>query len=203
MCIQQPLDKLNENAAAFSETVLVVRGRLVEAAIIMENCDIAHVYPAKMRSFWPQTYAESGEPDNNRQNRKAHYRPNAKAIMRAEDVMCNFLPLIAVDDERSLTTAWASCVALPKKFGSFTNYCKHRGLIKRTAERHLNTIMQQLTTALLAKYPTIANPDWVLVPTLTKAHARTTLIKSHTYWRANDACPKNLPELHEHSRPQT
>lgn len=194
MTIVMPLDQLNEKTAAFAEAMLVIRGRLIEAAIVMAHCQVAFVYPSKMRCLWPETLVEAAERKTEKKKAAFCYVPNAKALSRAEEVTYLFLPLITNDDDRKLVSSWASCIALPRRVGSFTQYCKRHGIVKRTCERKLQTIMIKLTSVIIAKQPVIACPDWNILPSFGQRHATKTLTRS--YWRADDACPTNHPELH-------
>lgn len=186
---------LNIEAAAFAETMLVVRARLVEAAAIMAHISVAHVFPAKMRCHWPQTLQENiggHDPAYGKNAYKPRFQPDATALSRAEDVMTRFLPKIDQDSDRKLVSGWATCLATPRKAGSFSQYCRQNGLVKRTAERRLNAIILALTTRLLADNRAIAAPDWRNLPAL--APKQTGFQgRQKTYWRAADARPPIAP----------
>lgn len=198
-------DELSETAAVVADTVLIVRARFVEAADTMNNMEVRSLRPAVMRSFWPDSPADTiggvsvGYAIN---GNKLRHRPSASAISRAEEVMYGWL-LDYVKDEgnRVLIGKWSMCLAAPRQAGSFRQFCQKTGRVRRTAERRLLNEFTSISSALLKSVQSLHHPDWERVSpmmpnTCTDFDKVGTPVERH--WLPDDARPvydAESPEL--------
>jgi len=107
-------DILNMDAVRFSETALIVRARIVEAAETMAHTHVAGAFPPQMRSLWPEYKDQtiSSHPIGYGKNEdRVRYHPDAKAISRAEEVFYKWFPNVP-DKHRPMLCSWAFCDAV-------------------------------------------------------------------------------------------
>lgn len=190
MLKSQSLEKLNVSAADFAEAMLVVRARLIEAVFVIKHSHVALAFPPALRNSWPHYVQEQNTAATDmkqavKQTTKHPYQPDAKALSRAQYVFESFLPKVKTDSERKLLLHWAQCLASPKHYGSFGQYCKNNQLVRRSIERQLTNIVIALTQSLLSQTKEIACPNWrVILPLLPNATRPNEQISYQTYWRA-------------------
>ncbi|RVG20282.1 DUF6362 family protein [Sinorhizobium meliloti] len=152
-----PFDDLSEASAAVADAVAIVRARFVEAADTMLHIDVRSIRPAAVRSFWPDIHPEPMD----RVETVIRYRPSAAAISRAEEVMYGWLLDYARDDERRvLLGKWSMCIAAPHISGSFRQFCKKTGRVRRTAERRLFNEFQHIASELIKIPQSLQEPNW-------------------------------------------
>lgn len=147
-------DDLSEEAAVVADTSLLVRARFVEAADTMLHIDVTGLKPAVLKGFWPEHILDYKEIT-------LRYRPSAAAISRAEEVMYGWLlDYVSEEDRRVLLGKWSLCLAAPQIGGSFREFCKKSGRIRRTAERHLLQEFSVISSALLKSSQSLHEPNW-------------------------------------------
>lgn len=152
-----PFDDLSEASAAVADAVAIVRARFVEAADTMLHIDVRSIRPAAVRSFWPDIQPEPMD----RVEAVIRYRPSAAAISRAEEVMYGWLLDYARDEERRvLLGKWSMCIAAPHISGSFRQFCKKTGRVRRTAERRLLNEFQHIASELIKIPQSLQEPNW-------------------------------------------
>lgn len=184
-------DRLNMNAAAFSEACLIVRARLVEAADTMCHIHVSGAYPAMLKASWPDYVDDYGN-----ETTRSPYRPSARAITRAEEVFYNWMSMVQDDGQRKILCGWAFCLSFPKRFGSFDRFCKKNRINRRTAERHIIAVLQDITAAILKKDKSLQCPDWKRVSqSMPKSGIDFDKMSTVTFWRSEDAKPRNCPEM--------
>ena len=179
-------NRLDLDAVKFSEACLIIRTRIVEAADTMTYIQVKDAYPAKLKAFWPTyQYEDNTEPPQNR------YIPDAAAISRADEVFDDWFPKVN-DQSRPLLCSWAFCIAAPKKFGRFSEYCKKNNKNRRSAERQIATIIQGFAVTICNKSQMLRFPNWKRVSQLyPKSVKQLDMMATVTYWRAGDAKPSD------------
>jgi hypothetical protein len=147
-------DDLSEEAAVVADVSMIVKARFVEAADTLRHIDVKGVRPAALKAFWPEHALEYNEI-------RVRYRPDAAAISRAEEVMYGWLLQHVRDDERRILLGkWSMCLAAPDIAGSFREFCKTTGRIRRTAERKLAGEIQHVSSQLIKNLQSLHEPDW-------------------------------------------
>ena len=177
-------NRLDLDAAKFSEACLIVRARIVEAAETMTYIQVKDAYPTKLKAFWPTyQYEEDTEPPQNR------YIPDAAAISRAEEVFYEWFSLLP-DDARPKLCSYAFCQAVPRKYGSIAQYCQKNRYSRATYDRLITKVIQALAQKLCNKLQMLHFPNWKRVMTLMpNSHIKIDMMATVTYWRASDAKP--------------
>jgi Domain of unknown function (DUF6362) len=185
-------DDLSERAAAVADLSLVIRGRFIEAADTMIHLNVRGLRPDLPRTLWPDVVAEPTDHSDIR----VRYRPNAAAITRAEEVLLGWLLTYVSDQERRiLLSRWSVCLAAPHIAGSFRQFCKRTGRVRRTAERRIHSEFQNVAKMLSAILPAPQEPDWSrispMMPNAANGQERTRMseTKHETHWLAEDAKP--------------
>ena len=181
-------NRLDLDAAKFSEACLIVRARIVEAAETMTYIQVKDAYPTKLKAFWPTyQYEEDTEPPQNR------YIPDAAAISRAEEVFYEWFSLLP-DDARPKLCSYAFCQAVPRKYGSIAQYCQKNRYSRATYDRLITKVIQALAQKLCNKLQMLHFPNWKRVMTLMpNSHIKIDMMATVTYWRASDAKPSITP----------
>ncbi|MGZ2477966.1 DUF6362 family protein [Sinorhizobium medicae] len=152
-----PFDDVSEASAAVADAVTIVRARFVEAADTMLHIGVRSIRPAAVRSFWPDIQPEPMD----RVETIIRYRPSATAISRAEEVMYGWLLDYVRDDERRILLGkWSMCMAAPHISGSFRQFCKKTGRVRRTAERRLIGEFQSIASATIKIHQSLQEPNW-------------------------------------------
>lgn len=147
-------EELSEEAAIIADTTIIVRARFVEAADTMAHIDVRGIKPAVLKAFWPEHSKEYNEI-------RLRYRPDAATISRAEEVMYDWLLKWVRDDERRILLGkWSMSLAAPHISGSFRDFCRTTGRIRRTAERRLHGEIQHVSNELLKTAQSLHEPDW-------------------------------------------
>lgn len=188
---------LNLDAVKFSEACLIIRARIVEAAETMTYTHVKGAYPAKLKAFWPTyQYEYDTEPPQNR------YTPDAAAISRADEVFYDWFPKVN-DPSRPLLCSWAFCIAAPKKFGRFSEYCKKNKQNRRSAERQIVKTIEGIAVNICKNSQMLHFPNWKRVSQLyPKSVKQLDMMATVTYWRADDAKPSIAPREYggEHNK---
>lgn len=155
---------ISEEAAHVADTVMIVRGRFIEAADTMAHLDVRNLRPAAVRSFWPTIQDETvgghsvGYSIN---GNRVRYTPSSAAISRAEEVMYGWLLDYVQDDERRILLGkWSMCVAAPKQAGSFRDFCRKTNRSRSTAERRLNNEFTNVSISLIKNAKSLQAPNW-------------------------------------------
>jgi hypothetical protein len=189
-------EELTEIAATVADTSLIVRARFVEAADTMLHLHVKGLWPADLKAFWPEHILDYKEV-------RLRYRPSASAISRAEEVMYGWLLDIGDDDRRVLVSNWSMCLAAPHVAGSFRDFCRKTGRIRRTAERHLQNEFQRISSMIIKFSQSLQEPDWSRVSPMMPNSAtdldkvRTPVAKTETHWLPGDAKPYHDPDSPE------
>lgn len=199
--------ELSEDAAQIADASLIVRARFVEAADTLGNMEVMNLRPAAIRSFWPSFPAETiggvtvGYAING--NRVRH-RPSASAISRAEEVMYGWmLEYVGSEERRYLLGRWSVCMAAPHISGSFRELCQKENRIRRTAERHIQSEFESISSALIKNAKSLHEPDWSRVSPMMPNSAidlvkvRTAVPKHETHWLPASAKPSHNPDSPE------
>lgn len=177
-------DRLNLDAVQFSEACLIVRARIVEAADTMTYTYVKGVFPTRLMAFWPDYKDEYGIGKN-----RLYYRPDSKAISRAEEVFYNWFPLLT-DETRIYLCTYAFRQAVPKKFGSIGNYCKKKRISRSTFDRTVTKAIHTIAETIVKNAQLLQCPDWKRVMTvMPNSRIRIDRMATVTYWRADDAKP--------------
>ena len=191
--------ELSIEAAAIADASIVVKARLIEAADTMAHVDVGRLKPAAVRTFWPQAPGETiGGHDVGYgiNGQRVQYRPSAAAISRAEEVSYGWMLDFVGDDERRVILGkWAMCLAAPHLAGSFREFCKKTGRVRRTAERRIDQQTQAIAAAILRKAQSLQAPNWSRVSPLLPNQGRAfDKLATVTHWMAPDAKPQHHPE---------
>ncbi|MFA1674812.1 hypothetical protein ACDY97_19105 [Rhizobium mongolense] len=64
------------------------------------------------------------------------------------------------EDRRVLLGKWSMCLAAPHVAGSFRDFCRETGRIRRTSERHLQNEFQRISSELIKFPQSLQEPDW-------------------------------------------
>ncbi|WFU89482.1 hypothetical protein QA644_10800 [Rhizobium sp. CC1099] len=108
------------------------------------------------------------------------------------------------EDRRVLLGKWSLCLAAPHIGGSFRDFCKETGRIRRTAERHLQSEFQRISSAIIKFPESLQEPDWSRVSPMMPNSAidldkvGTPVAKHDLHWLPGDAKPfhdADSPEL--------
>lgn len=152
-----PSEDLSSHSAVVADAITIVRARFVEAADTMLHLDVRMIRPAAVRSLWPDIQPEPMD----RVETMIRYRPSAAAISRAEEVMYGWLLDYVRDEERRvLLGKWSMCIAAPHIVGSFRQFCKKSGRVRRTAERRLFREFQHVSNEMLKTSQSLHEPNW-------------------------------------------
>ncbi|MHC2297879.1 DUF6362 family protein [Rhizobium mongolense] len=147
-------EDLTESAAQIADASLIVRARFVEAADTLLHVNVRGLWPAALKAFWPEHALDYKEV-------RLRYRPSASAISRAEEVMHGWLlEYVKDEDRRVLLGKWSMCLAAPHVAGSFRDFCKDTGRIRRTSERHLQNEFQRISSELIKFPQSLQESDW-------------------------------------------
>ena len=189
-------DDLTESAAMIADASIIVKARFVEAADTMLHVHVRGLWPADLKAFWPEHILDYKEV-------RLRYRPNSSAISRAEEVMYGWLLQVNDDDRRVLVSNWSMCLAAPHVAGSFRDFCRQTGRIRRTAERHLQNEFQRISSDLIKLPQSLQEPDWARVSPMMPNSAtnldkvRTPAAKHDLHWLPGDAKPYHDPDSPE------
>ncbi|TCL70630.1 hypothetical protein [Rhizobium sp. BK251] len=147
-------EDLTENAAVIADTSLIVRARFVEAADTMLHVGVRGLWPADLKAFWPEHILDYKEV-------KLRYRPDARAISRAEEVLYGWmLEYVREDERRYLLGRWAMCLAAPHVAGSWRSFCQKENRIRRTADRWVQSEYESISSALIKNAKSLHEPNW-------------------------------------------
>ncbi|MDL2408418.1 DUF6362 family protein [Rhizobium calliandrae] len=185
-------DDLSEPAAEIANLSLIVRARFVEAADTIIHLSVRGVRPDQVRSLWPDVIPEPSD----HADISIRYRPDAAAISRAEEVLQNWLLTHVRDEERRiLLSRWSVCLAAPNIVGSFRDFCGRTGRVRRTAERRIQSELQNVANLLLTISPTLQEPDWSRISSIMSnstgslERVKTPPAKHEVHWLPEDAKP--------------
>ena len=158
--IASQCNDLSEEAAVIADASWIVKARFVEAADTMRHIDVRSIRPAAVRSFWPDLQPEPMD----HVDIVIRYRPDAATISRAEEVMYGWLlDHVRGEDKRILLGKWSMCLAAPHIAGSFRDFCRTTGRIRRTAERNLHSEFQHVSSEIIKNAQSLHEPDWTRV----------------------------------------
>ncbi|CAI2936052.1 conserved protein of unknown function [Aminobacter niigataensis] len=193
---------LSYEAATIADASIVVKARLIEAADTMAHLDVGRLKPAAIRTFWPQAPGDTiGGHDVGYgiNGHRVQYRPSAAAISRAEEVSYAWMLDFVEDDERRVILGkWAMCLAAPHLAGSFREFCKKTGRVRRTAERRIDQQTQAIAAAILRKAQSLQAPNWSRVsPLLPNQGKSFDKLATVTNWMAPGAKPTHRTDLLE------
>lgn len=187
---------ISELMAEVSDMSLVVKARIIEAADTIAHMDISGLRPVGMRSYWP---AMTPDPNSYGYNDFiVPYRPSRDAISRAEEVSYGWMLQHVLDDERRVVLGkWAMCIAVPRLVGSFREFCKKSGRVRRTAERRIDAQIIGISAAIRKNSQSLQAPNWSRVsPLMPNQASDFHKLAKVTHWMAEDAKPSG----HEHLR---
>ena len=164
--------------------IIIVRGRLVEAADTFKHLYVSGLKPKSTGSFWPEIAPEYKEVE-------ARYRPDAAAISRAEEVYHRWmLTLIPVDARRIVLGQWAACMVGASKFGSFRNFCNKTQPNRRTPQRWVDDEIQRIAEHFLKIPQSLHEPEWGRVsPMLRLSDSDLDTLRRRSFERSEDAVP--------------
>jgi len=189
-------NELSEEAAIIADASLIVRARFVEAADTMLHIGGRSVWPAAVRSFWPEIQPEPMD----RIDIVIRYRPSAAAISRAEEVLYGWmLKMVSDDERRTILGRWSMCLAAPHVVGSWRQYCQKTNRIRRTAERHIQCEFQSISSGLIKNAKFLHEPDWSRVSPMMPNSAtdfdkvRTPVAKHSLHMIEDGAKPRHDP----------
>lgn len=183
--------------AEVSDLSIIVKGRILEAADTIAHMDINGLAPAKMRSFWP---AVTPDPHSYGYNDfVVPYRPSSAAISRAEEVSYGWMLKYVHDDERRIILGkWAMCLAVPRVGGSFREFCKKTGRVRRTAERRIDAQIIEISGSIRKNVQSLQAPNWFRVsPMMPNKGSDLDKMATITHWMADDAKPKGHAHLRQ------
>lgn len=188
---------LSEEMAAVSDLSVIVKGRILEAADTIAHMDIGGLRPAAMRTFWP---AVTPDPSSYGYNDfVVPYRPSSDAISRAEEVSYGWMLKYVHDDERRIILGkWAMCLAVPKISGSFREFCKKTGRVRRTAERRIDIQIIEISATIRKNAQSLQAPNWFRVsPLMPNQASDLDKMRSPMHWMTEDAKPKGHAHLRQ------
>ncbi len=189
---------LSEDMAELSDLSVVVKGRILEAADTIAHMDIGGLAPARMKSYWPAVTPDPHAYGYN--DFIVPYRPSSAAISRAEEVSYGWMLKYVHDDERRIILGkWAMCLAVPRVAGSFREFCKKTGRVRRTAERRIDAQIIEISAGIRKNAQSLQAPNWFRVsPMMPKQGSDLDKMATVTHWMADGAKPQvdqSLPEL--------
>jgi hypothetical protein len=183
--------------AEVSDMSIIVKGRILEAADTIAHMDIGGLRPAKMKSCWP---AVTPDPHSYGYNDFiVPYHPSSAAISRAEEVSYGWMLQYVHDDERRIILGrWAMCIAVPRIAGSFREFCKKTGRVRRTAERRIDAQILDISATIRKNAQSLQAPNWFRVsPLMPNQASDLDKMATITNWMAEDAKPKGHAHLRQ------
>lgn len=189
--------ELSEELAAISDMSIIVKGRILEAADTIAHMDIGGLRPSRVKTYWPAITPDPAAYGYN--DFKVPYRPSSDAISRAEEVSYEWMLKYVHDDERRIILGkWAMCLAVPRISGSFREFCKKTGRVRRTAERRIDTQIIEISAAIRKNAQSLQGPNWFRTSPMMPNQA-TDLDKmgTVTHWMSDDAKPSGHSHLRQ------